>query len=102
MLNTFSVVGDIVRSEIRKTGAAMIWVKASEREEGEISGAPVPSFFTPVLAIRIPRYVLEKVDESAFEKGRNIAITGRMQGVKRVIDGRDFYIVELQAGFING
>lgn len=102
MLNTFNIVGPIVRSEIRKTGAAMIWVKASDREEGEINGAAVPSFFTPVIAIRIPKYLLEKTDREAFEKGKNISVTGRLQGVKRVVDGHEYYIVEAQAGFING
>ncbi|WP_414039388.1 hypothetical protein ACJU26_09170 [Acidithiobacillus sp. M4-SHS-6] len=102
MLNTFNIVGDIVRSEIRKTGAAMIWVRASEREEDEIRGAAIPSFFTPIIAIRIPRYLLEKTAPEVFEKGKNISVTGRLQGVKRMVDGHDYYIVEAQAGFING
>lgn len=102
MLNTFNVVGEIVRSEVRKkSGAAMIWVKASDREEGEINNAPVPSFFTPILAIRIPRWLVEKGGEEAFDKGNTISLSGRLQGVRRVVDGRDYFIVEAQASYLN-
>jgi hypothetical protein len=101
MLNTFHVVGEIVRAEVRKTGAAMIWVRSSEREDGEIQGAPVPSFFTSVLAIRVPRYVIEKLPEDLLEKGNTVSVSGRLQGVRRVVEGRDFYLVEAQAGIIS-
>lgn len=97
--NDFIVQGVLVQHEVRKTGAAMIWLDtAPGREESEVRNAPVPSFFTSVLAIRVPKRAVASMGE--LETGGIYVAKGHVQGVKRVLDGQPFYLTELQASYV--
>lgn len=95
--NKFWMIGEVIDVDARETGSAMIWISAYHRDEIPVKGAPVPTWFTSVIAVRIPAYVLESTDKAALEKGETVVVEGRLQGVKRNIEGKDFFIAEVQA-----
>jgi len=94
--NQVVMIGKVTEIDIRESGAAMIWVQAGTRPEEKMENAPSPSWFTPVMAARIPQKVLERTDTSLLRKGEVVVCDGNLQGVKRVMEGKDFYTVELQ------
>lgn len=97
--NDFSVQGILVQHEVRKTGAAMVWLDTSPgRKESEVHNAPVPSFFSSILAIRVPKRAVASMGE--LVDGGIYVAKGHIQGVKRVMDGQPFYLTELQASFV--
>lgn len=97
--NDFIIQGVLVNHEIRKTGAAMIWIDtAPGREEVEVRGAAVPSFFTSVIAIRVPKRAATTMGE--LETGAVYVAKGHIQGVKRMLDGKTFYLNEPQANYV--
>lgn len=98
--NKFMLVGEITDINVRETGAAMIWVKASDRAESSVEGTPVPTSFTPIIAMRVPAYIIKDLDNSVLKIKNKIIVEGRLQGVKRTVEGKDFYIVEAQASKI--
>lgn len=95
--NKFIIMGVIKEIDLRDTGAAMIWIEASDREESSVRGAPVPTWFTPIIPVRFPAYVIESTDKTSLVSGTQVVVEGRLQGVKRNVDGKDFYIAEIQA-----
>lgn len=96
--NKVIVIGEIEAIEIRESGAGMVWVVSSNREEFRIHGASVPSAFTPIIIIRLPPAVVERLDTDAAVPGAIISIEARTQGIKRLVDGKPYYFVEIVAG----
>ena len=97
--NDFILQGILMDSEVRKSGAAMIWLDtAPGRTENEVLGAAVPSFFTAVIAIRIPKRAAATMGE--LQKGAVYKVKGHIQGVKRILDGKTFYLAEPQASYV--
>lgn len=95
--NKVILSGRLVKVDERDSGASMIWVETGNREEKSVKGAAVPTFFTPVVPVRVPSYVQSKLNEGFYEPGMDILVEGRLQGVKRIVDEKDFYVVEVQA-----
>jgi hypothetical protein len=94
--NQVVLIGQVTEIDIRDSGAAMIWIQAGTRGEEKIENAPSPSWFTPIMAARIPSRVLERTDESLLMKGAVIVCDGNLQGMLRVMEGKPFYTVEVQ------
>ena len=97
--NNFILMGVLVDYEVRKTGAAMLWVDTSPgRKENEVLGAAVPSFFTSIVAVRVPKRAAAAMGE--LQKGAIYEVKGHVQGVKRILDGKSFYLAEPQASYV--
>jgi len=109
MLNKFILVGKIVDVDLRDTGNAMVWVKASNHPENHIANASMPSWYTPIVTIRISQKTIAQLRESLeksgkkkkgeelFKIGEFYNIEGTVQGIKRLIQEKEFYSCELQA-----
>ncbi len=97
--NNFILMGVLVDYEVRKSGAAMLWVDTSPgRKENEVLGAAVPSFFTSIVAVRVPKRAATAMGE--LQKGAIYEVKGHVQGVKRILDGKSFYLAEPQASYV--
>lgn len=97
--NNFILMGVLVDYEVRKSGAAMLWVDTSPgRKENEVLGAAVPSFFTSIVAVRVPKRAAAAMGE--LQKGAIYEVKGHVQGVKRILDGKSFYLAEPQASYV--
>lgn len=95
--NKVILEGTLVKVDKRDSGATMIWVAAGNRQEVPVPNAPLPTFFTGVIAVRVPAYVQKKLREDFFDVGMEILVEARLQGVRREVDGSDYYVVEVQA-----
>lgn len=99
--NKFMLMGTVTGIDERERGSAMVFVKAGGREEVEVKNTPIPTWFTPIIAVRVPTYVLEKIGPDVLQEGNLVVVEGRLQGVKRNVDKKDFFIVEAQASRIS-
>lgn len=100
--NKTIIIGTLHDVDLRESGASMIWVNTGNREDTPVKGAAVPTWFTGIVAIRVPAYVQEKLKEDFYENGMDIIVEGKLQGIRRRIedeesDFNDFYVVEVQA-----
>lgn len=94
--NQVVLIGHVHEIDIRDSGAAMVWVQAGTRSEEKMEHAPSPSWFTPIMAARIPQKVLERTDPELLMKGSAVVCDGNLQGIKRTMEGKEFYTVEVQ------
>ena len=104
LVNSFRITGSVEEIDLRaKSGAIMIVIRTSSVPDRPINGAPVPSWFTPVMPVRIPPQLAETLPRSMLRKGRSIVtIEGRLQGLRRTLNTenegeRDFWFVEAVA-----
>jgi len=97
----FFTMGTIVGIDKRERGSAMIWMRAGGRQESKVEGAPIDTWFTPVIPIRIPAYVVDNIPENVLVRGELVIVEGRLQGIKRRVENRDFYTVEVQASRVS-
>lgn len=94
--NGVTMIGEVKEVDLRDSGAAMIWVEAGTRAEQRMDNSPVPSWFTPVFAARIPAKVCEKIDHQLLMAGAMVVCDAQIQGIKREVDGKPFYTTEIQ------
>lgn len=94
--NDVTMIGEVKEVDLRDSGAAMIWVEAGTRPEEKMVNSPVPSWFTPIFAARIPAKVAEKIDPALLAAGTMVICDGQLQGIKREVDGKPFYTTEIQ------
>lgn len=95
--NKVIVIGDLREIEFRPAGSAMVWITSSDRDEVRINGAPVPSVFTPVVIVRLPKNVAERLRDAGVKAGDILSIEARAQGIKRMVDGKPYYFTEIVA-----
>ena len=97
--NNLILQGVLVDYEVRKSGAAMLWLDtAPGRDEKEVLGAAVPSFFTSIIAVRVPKRAAASLGD--MQKGAVYEVKGHIQGVKRILDGKTFFLAEPQASYV--
>lgn len=98
-LNKLFLIGAVTDVDTRRTGAAMIFVRTDDSPDKSMrnAAAELPAFLTRTFAVRVPRYVVERTNTAILAKGAIVQVDGHMQGVRRNIDGRDFYFVEAVA-----
>jgi hypothetical protein len=94
--NDVTMIGEVHEVDLRDSGAAMIWVNAGTRDEEKMHNSPVPAWFTPVFAARIPAKVMDKIDPALLVSGTLVVCDGQLQGIKREVDGKPFYTTEVQ------
>ena len=102
LVNSFRITGSVEDADIRPNGAIMLIIRTSSVPDRPINSAPVPSWFTPVMPIRVPPDLAETLPRTMLRKNRSIVtIEGRAQGIRRRFeeDGvmRDMWFSELVA-----
>lgn len=95
--NKVIVIGEITDIEFRAAGSAMVWVRSSNRDEVPMDGSPVPSVFTPIVLIRLPRPIAERMNKEEAVPRAVISVEARVQGVRRTVDGKMFFFTEIVA-----
>lgn len=97
-MNSGALSGIIESSELKKSGSFEIMVNTDpNRMDQPIKGAGVTSFFTSSIFARIPKPVVDRVGRESFEEGAHIILAYSLVGVKRVIEGKPYNIVEIRA-----
>lgn len=82
----------------RPKGAAMLLLRTSPSEDRRMNDSGVPTWGTPIMAIKIPKNLMERLPAEAVMPGSSlVAVRGFLRGVARAIEGRLFYTVELEA-----
>ena len=106
LVNSFRITGSVEDVDMRaKSGALMLIIRTSSVPDRPINGAPVPSWFTPVMPVRVPPDLAARLPRTMLRKNRSIVtIEGRVQGIRRRFPvenepgvERDFWFVEIVA-----
>jgi hypothetical protein len=95
--NSGLIGGQIVNVDFKRSGSAELTIDTNpNRKDSPIKNAPVPSFFTSKLLVRIPAPVIERVGKESIAKGETCLIPVELTGVRKVSDGTPFDLVELK------
>ena len=93
--NNFTLSGRIDKVDMKKSGSAEVWLNTdTERQNTPLKGATVTSYHTSTLFIRVPKPVVKKSVEE-LKEGNHIIIPSRAVGKRRILLGKEWYVVEL-------
>lgn len=96
--NDATISGFVMKAEKKKSGSWEVWLNTDpSREDTEMKGAAIPSFHTSVIFIRVPKPVVQRIGEEGFVEGANLIVKAFMTGVRRVVEGQSFDVVEVRA-----
>lgn len=103
--NDATVSGIVMQVDKKKSGSLELWLNTDpSRSDTEMKGATIPSFHTSTLFIRVPKPLVQRLGADSFAEGSNLIVKAFMTGVRRVIEGQGFDIVEVRAkdvSFVN-
>jgi len=97
-LNSGTFSGVIEKAELKKSGSFELYVNTDQtRKDTPIKGSVFPKHFTSTIFVRIPKPIVDRVGKESFSEGCHIILPYRLVGVRNVIDGKPYDIVEVQA-----
>lgn len=93
---TFS--GVIEKAELKKSGSFELYVNTDQtRKDTPIKGSAIPAHFTSTIFVRIPKPIVDRVGKEAFSEGSHIILPYALVGIRRIVDGKPYDIVEVRA-----
>lgn len=97
-LNNGTFSGIIEKSELKKSGSFELYVNTDQtRRDTPIKGSVIPAHFTSTIFARVSKPIVERVGKDAFSEGCHIIIPYMLVGIRRVVDGKPYDIVEVRA-----
>lgn len=101
-IGRFKAHGLVEAIDPRPKGAAMLLLRTGTVEDRRMNDSGVPTWGTPIVAIKLSASVMKRLSAEAVLPGRSlVAVRGFLRGVARAIEGRLFYTVELDAAWVD-